>query len=142
MIKEYHAREYILTTRIDNDDAFANNAIETIQSKVEYNVEPRYINFLHGLVSNGKDTYLLNYESNSFISRLEESIDAVSVRTIDHTRARGTFHFQQVDDAPPLWMIYIHGLNYGWTMDGAKIGHLRSHSPAPENALNNFNINI
>jgi hypothetical protein len=141
LIGTYYLRNYILTTRIDNDDAFANNAIEVIQSVVD-NSQPRYINFLHGLVSDGKVTYLLDYESNSFISRLEKSSGAESVRTIDHTKAHNTKYFQQVDSMPPLWLIYIHDLNYGWKMETAKIGYLRNHSPAPKDVFNNFDINI
>lgn len=141
IIKSYVDDPYLLTTRIDSDDAFANNAIELIQSQM-INLQPRYINFLHGFVSDGKETYLLDYESNSFVSRLETVPEARSVRVMDHSKVRGTQYFQQVVDAPPIWLIYIHSLNFGWTMEKTKRGHLRSHRLAPEDALANFNIKI
>lgn len=141
IIKQYVDKEYLLTTRIDNDDAFANNAIEVIQSAAD-DLQPRYINLRYGLVSDGKTTYLLDYRSNSFISRLEKGSEAESVRTIDHTKAIGTKHFQQVDNMPPLWLIYVHGFNYGWKMATALEGYLRTHVPAPKDALDSFNIKL
>lgn len=133
--------KYFLTTRIDNDDAFTDNAIETIQF-MAYEGQPRYINLLHGLVTDGKVTYLLAYKSNSFMSRLEKSSNAESVRAIDHTVAIGTKHFQQVKNTPPMWLIYIHDLNYRWKMETALKGLLRRHVVAPSDALDSFSINL
>lgn len=139
--KEFHGSKYLLTTRIDSDDAFAKNAIQSIQSLVD-DPYSRYINLLHGLVTDGNIVYRLDYKSNSFISRMERTSKAESVRTIDHTDAKFTKRFQQIKNMPPLWLIYIHGLNYGWTMETMLDGHLREHSLADRNALDDFNINI
>ena len=141
IIKEYINKEYLLTTRIDNDDAFAFETVEVLQYLIDDH-QPRFINLLQGVITDGKAFYYLDYKSNSFISRLEKSSGSISVRSRDHTTAINTKHFQQFSNMYPLWLVYIHGDNYGWTMENVLKGYLRTHTPTSKDALSSFNVNL
>lgn len=144
----YSDQKYLLTTRLDSDDALAETAVERIQQVFTENQIPRVVNFLHGLITDGKFLYHITQISGAFISMLELSDGAVSIRGgLHHTNARGTPHYQSVDKMPPFWMVYVHdgiGQNITWTMKWA-----REHPslkllsiPVSKEIFDTFNTNL
>ena len=141
-------QEYLLTTRLDSDDAFAETAVERIQQAFIDNPIPRVVNFLQGLITDGKVLYHLEQKSGAFISMLEPSDSAVTIRGgLHHPDAKGTPHYQSIDDKKPLWMVYVHdgvGQNIAWTMKWA-----REHPslkllsvPVTREVFDTFNTNL
>ena len=146
--KRFCDQKYLLTTRVDSDDALAETAVEQIQSAFTDNPQPRIVNFKNGLITDGKILYHMKQRSNNFISMLELADGAVSVRGgLHHPNAKGTPHFQDITDNPPLWMIYVHdgiGHNITWTMKWAKEHQscLILHEPVSKKVFDTFNTNL
>lgn len=141
----YSNKKYLLTTRVDNDDALAETAVENFQSVFINDLQPRIVNFSHGLITDGRVLYHMKQRSNNFISMLELSDKAKSVRGgLHHPNAKGTPRYLSIDNVLPLWLIYVHGGNITWTMKWAKEHpscSIHHHSVSKE-VFDSFNTNL
>ncbi|MBL6447565.1 hypothetical protein JMN32_14700 [Fulvivirga sp. 29W222] len=108
--------EYLITTRIDNDDAFRDDYIERIQQSF-LPQELVAINFPKGLQWSIKNNQLFEVynESNPFISLIEHLKRNSEILTVFHREHRhyfelGDFPLEQVS-SDHLWLQAVHNNN-------------------------------
>ncbi len=106
--------EYLITSRLDSDDAISIEYIETIQNNFAEQ-EFEFLNFSYGYVLNGGKLYLFKYLQNPFVS-LVERVNELSVngfKTVlcaDHTELYSHGKVKQIKTETG-WMQIIHGKN-------------------------------
>lgn len=115
---------YLITTRIDSDDAIATRFVADIQSRFDRQ-ESMYINLLCGLqVERTGEIYRYDEPSNPFLSYVERREDAVLPRTVfydlRHGQSRGHADMLSVV-GPPRWMQIIHGVNLANSVRGLRV---------------------
>ena len=103
-------KDLLISTRLDNDDAFAKNYVASVQQSAKEGVEG-IISFPVGRQTFIKDhkSYRIRYALNHSTSRIERS-DFETVMVFDHTQvAAGTLHI--VETGQPMWEEIVHGGN-------------------------------
>ncbi|MEV7604334.1 glycosyltransferase [Paenarthrobacter sp. NPDC089322] len=103
---------YVITTRVDNDDAVANDFIETIQGCFE-SQEAAFINLVNGAQYAERKLYLRPYTMNPFSSLIERSADnrPATVFVEHHYRIDAHAPVLNVRTKHPMWLQVIHGGN-------------------------------
>jgi len=108
--------DFLITTRVDNDDALNKSFIESIQENFS-DQEFEFINFVNGFILNLKDAKLYNLKhlSSPFSSLIERRVDLTvdGFRTIlceDHGKLSDVGFVRQIY-SKPLWMQIIHDKN-------------------------------
>ncbi len=112
--------EYLVTTRLDNDDAINIHFIETIQQNVIEKSERYFLNFLFGYRYNSEKLCLQRYASNSFITMVEK-YDPENILTVFSGIAHGeSAKLGEIINLRklPAWLIVIHDDNIGNKIKG------------------------
>jgi hypothetical protein len=103
--------DLLLTTRLDNDDAFHERAVETIQAHARNKRE--FLNFRVGWTQDGKTAWLRSHKYGHFIT-LVEPRTAEPFLTVHnglaHGRSKRLAPVRQIA-REPFWMETIHGRN-------------------------------
>lgn len=119
-VAERAISDWVITTRLDNDDAVAFDFIESIQS--EYSGQDlEFINFQSGLqLSDDGGLYHRLDPSNAFISLIEKRREALTGVYIDwHDRVASHGPIRQVN-SHPIWLQMVHGQNIGNAIRGVR----------------------
>jgi hypothetical protein len=131
--------QYIITTRIDNDDAFHPDLIQEVQTFFIKHKETGFLNFNYGVQYdiNNKCAVKARYENNHFLSRLEvlsTLIDTVIIH--NHTSVDKIDKVFSVDNKNnPLWVEIIHDSNIS--------NNMRLSQPILfEKTLSSFKLNL
>lgn len=129
--------EYLITTRIDNDDAICKNFVQMIQENFNEQ-EFEFTNFTYGYVWHKSRLYSFKYLKNPFIS-LTERINELTVdgfKTVfcgDHTQLSSMGLITQIK-TKPAWLQVIHEKNVSNRIRGIR---------QPTNKLcDSFSINV
>jgi hypothetical protein len=104
--------EYVITTRIDNDDAYREDVIDTVQRKSVL-ADLAFINFCSGYKYSLADHRLYLYEdfSSPFMSLIEKKTDAIkTVQFEAHHLIKGRWPLHQIDGGR-YWLQVIHDRN-------------------------------
>lgn len=123
-VAEVSAAPYLITTRIDSDDAVARQFVADVQSHFAHQ-ESLYINLLCGVqVERTGELYRYDEPSNPFISYVEKRVGGVPPRTVfqnfSHGRSRTLADLLNVV-GPPRWMQIIHGSNIANGVRGLRV---------------------
>lgn len=109
--------EWLLTTRLDNDDALSTKFVhcvhEVVHSLSEEHLKPSdtlYINFPNGLQLYEGDFYDFEDATNAFVSFIERRHDPHTVFWIDHPSIHKVAPVMQAT-THPLWLQNVHGTN-------------------------------
>jgi hypothetical protein len=112
--------EYLITTRIDNDDAFHRDAVSVIQQHFT-GQELEFLNFPLGYEYTypGNDIFLKVRLSNAFIGFVEKLTREPfkTVRCGHHGHLREVGPIKQIDSAP-YWLQVIHEKNMSNVVKG------------------------
>lgn len=119
---------WLLTVRLDNDDALACDFVARLRSAVAERMaeqgtdrtRPGFFNFTRGLVRRGDALYALSHRSNAFIARLEPAESGETVMTVPHMAAAHRAPVEQIA-GPPAWMQIVHGRNVSNRVRGWRI---------------------
>lgn len=108
--------ERVVTSRIDNDDAFHTNVVDVIQALAGHYTQPDYfINLEYGFQYdvNLHRTWSVRYFRNHFLSRVEPSAGFSTVIDQNHTEVgrTGVPLLSCGNPDEPLWIETIHGRN-------------------------------
>lgn len=115
--------DFIITTRLDNDDIFSNKAVEELQNNlvdykcilempIGYNLEIGKINKLRKM----------NYPLNPFISLLESVENDQKIETVYAHQHGEWMHLKQINITnKPQWIQVIHGNNVSNQVKGKEI---------------------
>ncbi|WP_267276970.1 glycosyltransferase [Arthrobacter sp. CDRTa11] len=104
---------YILTTRVDNDDAVSRDFVRVIQSCFDCQ-DFEFINLVSGAQYAAKRAYLRPYTKNPFLSLLEASCLESPPQTVfleHHYRVDERGPVRNVRTRHPMWLQVIHGGN-------------------------------
>jgi Putative rhamnosyl transferase len=106
--------EYLITTRLDNDDAVCVSFIQDIQDSFEAK-EFEFISFVNGYVLDTGKLYSFKYVNNPFMSLVEriKPKSAGEIRTIlcgEHSQLSVLGNIKQVE-AESTWLQVVHGKN-------------------------------
>lgn len=117
-ISDHLTSEYVLTTRIDNDDIVAAGFIEAIQGAFTP-IDDLVIDPPRGAqLDNGK-LYLRNYRLGPFISYVEQVDRGVATVLRDAHPAMGEHGVvTTLGSVDPLWLQVIHGGNFANRVEG------------------------
>lgn len=123
------APQYLITSRLDNDDALAPNFVSLLQSQFREQTS-QFINFTNGYVWDGSHLYLRRLPCNAFIALIERYEGFRTVWCTEHHLARQVYEVREVR-ANPSWLMVIHGKNVGNRVFGAKrpCAYLKRHFP-------------
>jgi hypothetical protein len=129
-------REYLITTRLDNDDALARDYVELLHAQFS-GQKFEFVNFQSGLVWYRGKVYEQSHRSSSFANLIEwvDPDDPRGPRTvlsIDHMSIAGSGTVRQLA-TPPAWMLVVHGRNLMNRAAGIRcsISELQRFSVAP-----------
>ena len=113
-VAEVSSSPYLITTRIDSDDAIARQFVADVQSHFAHQ-ESLYINLLCGVqVERTGEVYRYDEPSNPFISYVEKRAPHGLPRTVFYSVSHGSSRmFADILNVvgPPRWMQIIHGSN-------------------------------
>jgi len=108
--------EFLITTRVDNDDALRKTFVESIQKNF-FSQEFEFINFVNGYVLSlaNLKLYALKHFSSPFASLIERRVDLTSdgFKTVlceDHGKLSEIGAVKQIN-AQPAWIQIVHGNN-------------------------------
>lgn len=109
-IKQLNNAEYLITTRIDNDDAFHKDAVKIIQENFT-GQKLEALNFNYGYCWKDGRIYLKCYPNNMFCSLYEKVVDN-RFNTVDteHSYLSIRFKTKTIVDKP-YWLLVMHGEN-------------------------------
>ena len=102
-------RPWLITTRLDNDDAIALDFIATVQKNFVPS-QRTVLNFPLGFSWQDGRVYLDRQRSNPFTSLVEETEQAITILSSDHRYLESIASLKQVK-IHPMWMQVIHGRN-------------------------------
>lgn len=116
------APEWLLTTRLDNDDALANDYTLRVRNAAEQGVlEKKALNFKYGCIVSGNRIYKITHESNAFFSLLERyDSEFVTAPAIQHMQLAEHARVEQIEGAAG-WLQIVHGENVSNKVRGVRI---------------------
>ena len=112
-VSEQSAAEFVITSRLDNDDAISRDFIKRVQENFS-GQELEFINFSNGYSYKRGRVYRVRFMSNSFISLIEKKTPQEQLRTVLCGIAHGRFgSIGPIRNLAgrPGWMIVVHGEN-------------------------------
>lgn len=132
--------DYILTTRLDNDDALSRKFVSTLHrvvgdvlNKSDRSTEELYINFPHGYQYCNGAVYDFVDLTNAFVSLLESNRTLHTVYWVDHPAIYDKAPVAQVETYP-IYLQNVHEGNVYNYIRGDKVG-------GPE-LLTDFNLEL
>lgn len=111
----------LVTTRLDNDDAIADDFLATIRAEAERHPDGTILNFPRGVALSGGRLYTAADDSNPFTSLVERASGAATIWAAPHTELAKRFPLRQVA-APPSWLQVVHGENVANRIKGKRMG--------------------
>ena len=108
-IKANTQSEFLITTRLDNDDAIYKSLLGDVQNKFEK--QPfQFVNPYNGYLLYNHKLYKTQHPSNQFISLIESARDPKTVYYLMHGEARTTGKILQIS-GKRYWIRVVHGRN-------------------------------
>lgn len=103
---------FLITTRVDNDDAIATDFVEAVQACFDFQ-DFEFINLVNGIQFSSNRAYLRPYTKNPFLSLVEhvESRAPSTVYVEHHYRVQEKGPIRNVRTSHPMWLQVIHGGN-------------------------------
>jgi hypothetical protein len=106
--------DYIITTRLDSDDAISTDHIDKIQryaKQMKASGLPFWLNLQRGLKWCGGNVYPIGALHNPFVSMVETPEDPLTAYRCCHKVIYKHARVEQVREGHPTWMQVIHGGN-------------------------------
>lgn len=123
-INERFAREtpYLLTTRLDNDDALASDFAERLhQAVTDRGYERGLYNFTNGFVAGGGALYAMEHPANPFFSAFVPWDEApLTAPQVHHLALESAKSLHQIG-GPAAWMQVIHDGNVSNKIRGRRV---------------------
>lgn len=122
-VEDVTSRPYLITTRIDSDDAVSRFFVEDVQARFAEQ-ESQYVNLMHGVqIDRSTRLFHAHFAENGFISYVERRIPDEPPRTVFWCMAHEeSSNFAPVLNVvgPPRWMQVIHGSNVANSVRGLR----------------------
>jgi hypothetical protein len=131
---------YLITTRIDNDDAVADDFVATVQLAFKWQ-DFEFVNLPRGVQMQGGRFYRRSDPSNAFISLVERRHNRPP-RTVwidQHQVLAKHGPIRQVSTRHPMWLQNVHGENLQNAVHGIR---LSPRSVVPHFAINAEHVDV
>jgi hypothetical protein len=102
--------DFLITSRLDNDDAINRNFIQTVQDQFKGQAF-QFITLTDGCEFQRGSTRRLTDKHNAFVSLIEESSSPRTVYCCKHNATSANGPVTCIRTAEPMWMIVIHDCN-------------------------------
>lgn len=113
--------QYILTTRLDNDDALHGAYFESLYKSISEQMQPPFaLNCSQGIIYNQTKTYLHSNSSNAFISLYESIENFKTVWCEQHQNIEKIYKTIQID-SKTFWLQIVHGSNISNRIKGVRV---------------------
>lgn len=112
--------DYLITTRLDNDDGVSNDFVDCIQKQFDYQ-KCEFINFDNGYIICKDKLYNYTDNSNPFLSLIEK-VSEQSCKTVwctMHHKASEVSNIIHVKDKP-IWLQVVHSTNVSNRVKGIR----------------------
>lgn len=136
----------LITTRIDNDDAFHRDTVQTIQqtwrTEREHRSKPWLIVFPFGLILDlpTRQACLMEYRANNCPSLIEDGREPRTIWQWDHSRIPAEVRRRCIQDKP-YWLQTVHSQNLRNVVDSENPNRIvRKDLPARREHLAQFGI--
>jgi hypothetical protein len=114
------APEWLLTTRLDNDDGLHVDFIGSVRESLTLSA-PEIVNAPAGLILKGRKVFAQRHLSNAFISLAEPVSSFKTIFSIlRHTEAAKAYPVRQAENRP-LWLQVIHSKNISNRVRGWRV---------------------
>jgi hypothetical protein len=118
------SRNWVVTTRLDNDDGLQRDFVKNLHKQVRVGTEEA-LDFPWGIVLANGVPYLSRQRYNAFISLSEPLIGLKTVTYVRHKEMARRYRVRTVTNEPS-WLQSLHGSNYGnkvrgWRIPGTKL---------------------
>jgi Putative rhamnosyl transferase len=115
----YISAKYLITTRLDNDDAIASDHVVSIQKAFNYQ-RRQFLAFPLGLQLYRGSLYHVYWRSNPFLSLIERVGEGLSVTTVCCVRHDRVAQLEQIRylNRSPQWLQVLHTSNLGNALRG------------------------
>jgi Putative rhamnosyl transferase len=115
--------EYLITTRLDNDDAVCRSFVQKFQDCFDEQ-EIEFISLVNGYVLNDRRLYLFRYPNNPFTSLIEriDHKNSHQFRTIlcgEHSQISAVGKLRKIN-GEPAWLQVVHGKNVSNRVRGTR----------------------
>jgi hypothetical protein len=116
--------DYLITSRLDNDDAVGYDFINCVQKQFN-NQNCEFINFYDGYILHKNKLYKHKDNSNAFLSLIEKSSGNTykTVWCIMHHKASEIARLAQIKNNP-LWLQVVHSKNISNRVKGIRIRNI------------------
>ncbi|MEM9645186.1 MAG: glycosyltransferase [Planctomycetota bacterium] len=112
---------HLVTTRLDNDDGLASDALERVQGAFTASPSPYFINLDEGLIVAEERYYQRHDPSNAFLTFVEpRSGEPMGVWHCEHNNASAHAPVHPVS-GPPAWLQVVHGGNVSNKVRGTRL---------------------
>lgn len=111
--------DWVITTRLDNDDALARDFVERVRNAATPGVM-QVLNVTQGVIWSGGRVYRHEHLSNAFASLSESLADCSTIFIAPHMELSRVAPIKQVA-GDPGWMQVIHGQNVSNRVRGRRI---------------------
>lgn len=126
-VQSLGSREYLITTRVDSDDALSRDFIRSVQEEFAQQ-DLLFVTFPHGLQLDGEGRlYVYDEPSGPFMSLIERwgtepPRVVLSHACFSHGLARRQGPIREVITGDrPMWLQYIHGTNVANAVRGVRV---------------------
>lgn len=117
------SRPYLISTRIDSDDAVSTRFVEDVQGRFDHQ-ESLYVNLMHGVqLDRSGQLFHAHFAENGFISYVEKRLPDEAPRTVFWCMAHEeSSSFAPVCNVvgPARWMQVVHGANVANSVRGLR----------------------
>ena len=110
--------EWIITTRLDNDDGIHRDFVSMIHSAAQERRE--FLNFPRGIILYSGKCYIYKHSSNAFLSLVEPADQPRTAWCIAHTDAGQVAPVRQLPDTPAFLQV-VHGKNVSNKPRGTRV---------------------
>jgi hypothetical protein len=110
--------KWVMTSRIDNDDAIADDYLSRVQEELS-GKDSAFTTFSNGYEWDGIRLYTRHYPLSPFVSRIEPVGGFQSVMKVRHRRVASMDAWSKID-GPPAWLQVVHGENLSNVVRGRR----------------------
>lgn len=111
--------DWVLTTRLDNDDGWHEQFVERVQAEVRPGTR-EFLNFSTGYIVTDDRTYLYRHLSNAFISFSEPVEGLMTPFATNHELLAKLAPVRQIAGAPGFYQL-VHGGNFSNKVRGTRV---------------------
>lgn len=146
-LTEFEKGDYdLITTRIDNDDAFQKDVVQSLHDCYRRKAEcdqPWAMMFLKGymLDADSGEMYMVSHATNNCPTMVENSQSPKTILYIKHNEVPKKLPTEYIVDKPS-WLMVVHSQNISNQMPDKEILGIHFDKPLPLSLLADFNIHL